>query len=265
MLIHAEPQAPVLLYHALFEGNSNPENYAITVNEFERHVRYLSENGFMGACFEDFLDGRENDHSRKYVLISFDDGNESDYSVAFPLLKQYGMRATFFVTVNRIGTAGYLDWQQLREMADGGMSIQSHSLNHVFLSDLSAEGLQTELHESKRTLEKQLSRPVDFISLPGGFCSRKVLRAAQEAGYKGVATSCPGLNCFGNSTGRLLVFNRFVITRSTPIYCFQKIVNADWMHASKSRMKYTIKASAKKILGSALYYRIWSMFFKYKK
>jgi len=256
-------RVPVLLYHALFEGNDNTENYAISTDIFEQHIQYLSKNGFSCADFGDLLDSRLLDKNGKYVIISFDDGNYSDYAAALPILKRYGMKATFFITVNRVGSPGYVDWTHLREMAKENMSIQSHSFNHVFLSDLDNKALMHELQESKQQLQKELSLPVDFISLPGGFCSRNVLRAAQEIGYKGVATSCPGLNKT-TSTGNSTVFNRFVITRSTPISCFRQIVGADSSYAAKEKLVYSAKAAAKKTLGSKLYYRIWSAFFKYR-
>ena len=170
---------------------------------FDQHINYLSEKGFESISFNAFLNGFQPDPRKKYIIITFDDGNYSDYSIAFHILRKHGFVATFFVTVGRIGTRHYLDWDHLKEMVDGGMSIQSHSLNHLFLSDLSNDNLQKELTESKKILEDKFSLPVDFISLPGGFYSRRVLKAAQGAGYKGVATSGPGLNHLGSLEGRI--------------------------------------------------------------
>ncbi len=251
---------PVLLYHALFEGKGNAENYALTTDAFEEHIQYLSQNGFSGVSFDELLEGHLN-ADKNIVVISFDDGNYSDYEAALPILKRYGMRATFFITVNRVGATGYVQWDHLREMAKEGMSIQSHSLNHVFLSDLNNSSLLHELRESRRRLQEELSLPVHFISLPGGFCSRNVLRAAREAGYQGVATSCPGLNKTGNGVN---IFKRFVITRTTPVSCFRQIVHAHTSYAAREQLVYGVKAFAKKTLGSRLYYRIWSAFFKYR-
>jgi len=264
MQIYSNHQVPVLLYHALFQGNANPEKYAIARDEFERHIRYLSENRFICLRFDDFLNGHWNEQNKKYIIISFDDGNFSDYSCAFPILKRYSMTATFFVTVNRIGADHYLEWQHIKEMAEGGMSIQSHSFNHVFLSDLDSKKLHTELYESKKILEQNLLRSIDFIALPGGFNSQKVLRSAEDVGYKGVVTSCPGLNRLKYKKEGFLHFNRFVITRKTQMHSFKNIVNANALYVLKSRMSYDLKLLAKKILGSKRYYQLWSTFIKYK-
>jgi len=256
---------PILLYHALFEGEANAEKYAIATDTFEQHINYLSEEGFESISFNAFLGGFLPLPGKRYVIITFDDGNYSDYSIAFHLLKKYGFVATFFVTVGRIGTRDYLDWDHLKEMIDGDMSIQSHSLNHLFLSDLGKDTLRKELTESKRILEDRLYLPVHFISLPGGFYSRQVLKAAQGAGYKGVATSGPGLNILGRDEKEFILFRRSVITRKTRMEGFQEIVHAHLLSNAKSHMVYQLKSMAQKVLGSRGYYMIWSKCFKYER
>lgn len=255
---------PILLYHALFEGKANAEKYAIATDTFEQHIHYLSEEGFESISFNAFLDGFQPHPKKKYIIITFDDGNYSDYSIAFHILKKYGFVATFFVTVGRIGTRDYLDWDHLKEMIDGDMSIQSHSLNHFFLSDLSEDNLRKELTESKKIVEDKLSLPVHFISLPGGFYSRRVLKAAQDTDYKGVATSGPGLNRLGSLEEKFKLYKRFTITRKTRMDSFQEIVHAHLLFNVKSQVVYRLKSTAQKALGSRGYYIIWSKWFKYE-
>jgi peptidoglycan/xylan/chitin deacetylase (PgdA/CDA1 family) len=261
---HYHAKIPILLYHALFEGKANAEKYAIAAETFEQHVNYLSEEGFESISFNAFLDGFQPHPKKKHIIITFDDGNYSDYSIAFHILKKYRFVATFFVTVGRIGTRDYLDWDHLKEMIDGDMSIQSHSLNHLFLSDLSKDNLREELTESKRILEDKLSLPIYFISLPGGFYSQQVLKAAQGSGYKGVATSGPGFNDLESLGGKFKLYKRFAITRETRMDNFQEIVHARLLSNAKSHMVYVLKSMAQKVLGSRRYYLIWSKYFKYE-
>ena len=83
-------------------------------------------------------------------IITFDDGNISDYEIAFPLLIKKKIQATFFIIADRINCKGYLNKYQLREMHENGMSIGSHSLSHKPLTTLSYKEVVTELCESKR-------------------------------------------------------------------------------------------------------------------
>ncbi|HUK99938.1 MAG TPA: polysaccharide deacetylase family protein [Nitrospirota bacterium] len=255
---------PVLLYHALFDGKSNREKYAMPVSAFERQIAYLAEEGVQSLSFTHLSNERIDDLSSKHAIITFDDGNYSDYEHAYPILKKYDFTATFFVTVNRLGKNNYLDWSHLKEMINGGMSVQSHSLNHIFLSDLGEDVLHRELLESKNLLEKKLSISVDFLSLPGGFYSQRVLCAAKDVGYKGIATSSPGLNITGHNKGELPLFKRFLISRDTPLQDIRNIINTNYRYLVKNQLLYQAKSMVKKVLGSRQYYVLWSKYFKYK-
>lgn len=251
---------PVLLYHALFEGDSNREKYAIRGEEFERHVRYLSENGFRALLVDEFCKPARPVHENgKAVLITFDDGNLSDYSIAFPILNEYGLPATFFVTVSRIGTENFTDWPKLKEMISNGASVQSHGLTHSFLSDICRDDLMLELNESKAILGEKLNSPVSFLSLPGGFCSKIVLELARELGYKGVCTSAPGLNVL-NGGADFPVLKRFVITRKTSFEDFKGIVSGDRKKVSVYRMRHQVKRGLQKVLGAKRYHALWKRF-----
>jgi peptidoglycan/xylan/chitin deacetylase (PgdA/CDA1 family) len=254
---------PILLYHEVFRDELKEEKYAIGVEDFKRQMAYLSENNFIGLALEDFIKGdRRADNSGKYIVITFDDGNVSDYTIALPVLKNYGLCATFFVTTNRISKKNYLDWMHLKEMIAGGMSIQSHGLNHSFLSELNRNSLYKELFESKNELQSNLNIPVDFISLPGGFCSKAVLKMAEEVGYRGICNSVPGLNKMSEKMRGLIVLRRFAITKRINLQKFKAIVNGDWSYISACKAKNHFKAGIKRILGAQLYYSIWSKYLK---
>jgi len=263
MRLNSNNKIPILLYHALFDGKSNNEKYAMSAGAFEHQIAHLAKHGAKSIDFNDLVNDQPTDLNKKNVIITFDDGNLSDYEYAFPILKQYDFTATFFVTVNRLGTHGYLDWNHLNEMKNAGMSIQSHGLNHSFLSDLSSDELNAELDLSKKHLETRLRIPVNFFSLPGGFYSSRVLQAAKGAGYIGVATSCPGLNVKACNKDGLHLFKRFLVTRKTDLQDLQNIVSVKHSYIMKSRLLYQAKLMAKKILGSQQYYSLWSKYSKY--
>lgn len=255
---------PVLLYHALFDKDSNRKKYEINVREFERQIKYLSDNGYRSFLVDDFLktDGSSAAADGKGIVITFDDGSYSDYSMALPVLRKYGFAATFFVTVNWIGTENYVDWSHLGKMSEEGMSIQSHSLTHPFLSGLSREDMYKELYESKKVLESRLNIPVDTISIPGGFFSREVLRMAEEVGYRCVCTSVPGLNKLGSRAKGLLILDRFVITRKTSFQNFKAIVNKEPGYIAACKAQHYVKSAIKRLLGSERYYALWSKYLR---
>ena len=135
------------------------------------------------------------------TIISFDDGDLSMYAIVYPLLKELGIKATFFIVPNYVGTVGYMNWDQMREMAqyrtpegERLFFFESHSLRHSRLGELSKEDVRYELSESKRIIEEELGDTVTVIALPFGSGAQEdhVIRAAQMSGYTMVRTSTSG-------------------------------------------------------------------------
>jgi peptidoglycan/xylan/chitin deacetylase (PgdA/CDA1 family) len=147
--------------------------------------------------------------------LSLDDGFDNNYRNAFPILEEFGIKATFFVPSRLIDTtdAEFLDawwtrgidplptrmmrWSWLREMADHGHEIGSHTRTHARLSDISgdSERLVAEVEGSKRDIEDALGKPCRFISWPYGTFADMDERAFAEieiAGYEGCFSAVRG-------------------------------------------------------------------------
>jgi peptidoglycan/xylan/chitin deacetylase (PgdA/CDA1 family) len=148
--------------------------------------------------------------TRTPVVMTFDDGRAADYEMAFPLLLAAGVRAEFFINTAKVGRRGYLTWPRIEEMHRAGMSFQSHSHDHVALPALSTRLLRSEIQTSKRLIEDFLGRGVDFLAAPHGLVDRRVVDAAQEAGYRAVCASRGWPARPGNA-----IVNRVTVLRDT--------------------------------------------------
>lgn len=254
---------PVLLYHQLFEKELNNHKYAIGKNEFERQIKYLSENGFGSFLINDLCKRFGSiSTDKKPIAITFDDGNYSDYSIAVPILFKYGHVATFFVTVNWIGNKYFLKWSHLKEIIEIGMSVQSHSLTHSFLNDFKSIDIYKEIKGSKTFIEKKLNSKVEFFSLPGGFFKKKVLNVLKDANYIGLCTSEPGLNMLNFVEKDFFIFKRFLISRKTSFRNFKDIVHGKANIIGLCKTKHIVKKTAQKLLGNKIYYLLWSHLLK---
>jgi len=153
---------PILLYHAIDPGRKRWERYAVAREEFEEQLKFLCKNNFATYTLEIFFkDGRRNredQEGKKGIVLTFDDGYLSDYTFCVPILLRFGFKAVFFVTTGRIGTPGYLNWEQLKEMTGKGMSVQSHGVSHSFLSEMKNQEVIQELLESKNLIEKKFAQ-----------------------------------------------------------------------------------------------------------
>ncbi len=152
--------------------------------QFETFIEFLKNN------IKIVLPGDE----QNGVVITFDDGDKSIYRYAFPILKKYGIRAVVFLIVDYIGKDDYWDmaligrrsphlsWDEIHEMKEWGIEFGSHTMSHRNLTKLSADEVEYELRESKRSLEQRLG-DVNCISYPFNRTSSEVVRQVQRAGY----------------------------------------------------------------------------------
>ena len=187
----------VFMYHGLdphdgrYATRSAAENsYVVSRETFAAHLDALAQSNRHCIRADDLHRGEIRTDE---TLLTFDDGWQSDYDVAFPLLREKKASAIFFITTDWVGTPGYVTWEQLREMAQAGMGIGSHGKTHQFLSLLTPQEQRIELAQSRTVLEEKLGREVRAVSLPGGRSDGQTLSIARECGYRTVFTSAPGL------------------------------------------------------------------------
>ncbi|MCX8032927.1 MAG: polysaccharide deacetylase family protein [Thermoleophilia bacterium] len=180
---------PVLMYHYVDETPPPAGPYAdsLTVRtpDFVRQLEYLRSNGFSTVSLADVYLAMAGALAlpSKAVVLTFDDGGLDNYEVAFSLLQRYGFTATFFVITSRVGKEGQMTWEQLREMAQAGMAVQSHTVSHPDLTKISSSKLARELADSRAVIEQEVGAPVYALAYPAGAYNSQVILAAKEAGY----------------------------------------------------------------------------------
>ena len=127
-----------------------------------------------------------------HMELSFDDGNLSDYELAFPELKKRGLSATFFIVAGFIGKPGYVGRAEIKAMHDGGMRIGSHGMNHVSWRGLNHTAAQQEFAESRSILEELVEDEVVEAACPRGLYNQRTLRQLRHAGYQKIYCSNRG-------------------------------------------------------------------------
>ena len=215
---------PVLVYHKI----GNRFEWGITrqkVRQFEEQMKYLKEEGYQSirvsqGLLESDSMNRMSTKDSKRILITFDDGYESVYSFAFPILERYGFTALIFLITGYVGKYNrwdvnwgkrfkHLSWDQIKEMNKYGFSFGSHTVNHPDLTKLEKRYVEYELKRSKEELEDRLSQKTDFLSFPFGKYNQMVENLAQRIGYQRAFTICShskGRSPHGFVQGRLGIY-----------------------------------------------------------
>jgi peptidoglycan/xylan/chitin deacetylase (PgdA/CDA1 family) len=147
------------------------------------------------------------------AALTFDDGGASA-GLAAEMLERRGWRGQFFITTGRVGTPGFLAADEVRELAERGHQIGSHSQTHpTYMGTLTRHQLACEWRASREALAEILGRPPGGAAVPGGFLSRAVVEEAARAGYSLLMTSQPTAR--PSRLDGMVVHGRFTIWAGT--------------------------------------------------
>ena len=199
----------ILYYHSVHPHRRNETN--VRPAAFERHLRHLKKQ-YRVVPLEEALDLLQKKmFTGKEMVVTFDDGYRDNVVVAAPLLRRYGMKAAFFLTVGYIGTDTILhhdlhddpaanrllSWDEAIALLREGHTIGSHTLTHVQLSSLDAGGKRKEMKESLAMLRKQLGEGGYPVSYPYGswtdFDAETTVLAGED-GYSSGFSAVSGVN-----------------------------------------------------------------------
>ena len=198
-----------LCYHAV--SRSWDAGMAVTPERLEAQLRLLIERGYRGATFHQAVTAPP---ARRTVAVTFDDGFRSVYEHALEVLDRLGVPGTVFVVTDFVGSAEpmcwrgiqewvggpsadeliAMSWHQLRQLADAGWEIGSHTRTHPPLTHCDDDALERELRGSREVCEERLGRPCLSLAYPYGDVDGRVVQAAGAAGYE---TACTLPDHFG--------------------------------------------------------------------
>lgn len=178
----------VLNYHKVVDEHMS---LSVPLADFEQHMKWLKEYGYTSITPEELYEFIVNGSElpEKPVLITFDDGYKDNYTNAYPIMKKYGFKGTIFVVTGFLGVYdNYMTWEQAKELADNGFSIESHTYSHKSMTEASDEEISKELTKSRDTIKNKLGIDADFMAYPTGTYNLHIAELVQKAGYKGAFT-----------------------------------------------------------------------------
>ena len=242
-----------LMYHELQEPNrrlcqAEPGyvRYVLPSSEFRNQMLSIKKNGRRGVNVSRAL-GTQPDS----VAITFDDGCETDFITAAPVLQELGFGATFYVTTGFIGKRGYLNQSQLRELCGRGFEIGCHSMTHAYLTDLDQNGVHREVAEAKSQLEQIIGHSVEHFSCPGGRHNPRISEVARRAGYRTVATSRMQAN---SPSSNRFALGRVPVMRATSLDAFADLCSGHGLW--RLHLLVQLRQAIRELLGNSAYDRL---------
>jgi peptidoglycan/xylan/chitin deacetylase (PgdA/CDA1 family) len=190
--IAAQEDAAMLMYHSV--SNEHPAwEWCVGMDAFSDQLGLLRKYGWRTILMRELrsLDALP----PKTLVITFDDGYADNYD-AFKVLLSHGFNATFFVIAGAVGKTNeawktddapacrMLSKEQIKEMADAGMEIGSHTITHQRLAGMKRPLRVKELRESQEILEHITDKPVESFCYPYGIYSARTPGELESFGYR---------------------------------------------------------------------------------
>lgn len=143
----------ILMYHDFVEGDgADCTNWTLPISRFREDLQWLSDHGYTAVLPSQLAAGEP--LPERAVMITFDDGYESNYRLALPVLREFNMGAVISLIVNHMDRQdpGWLTWEMCREMSQTGL-VEFGS--HTYESH-AGEGIVRKGGESREAYEARI-------------------------------------------------------------------------------------------------------------
>ena len=182
---------PILMYHFFYDkskGETAKDGNWLEISTFEDHLKYLTENDFFFPTWEqvaDYVEGKI-DLPKKSVVLTVDDGEDSFFEVALPVVKKYDVKVTEFLVTSWNGW--YKDDYPAKQM-----SYQSHSRD-MHKGGANGKGAivnwsYSEILEDLKESRDSLGDECIAFCYPFGHYNDNAQKAVKEAGYRVAVTT----------------------------------------------------------------------------
>jgi len=172
-----------IMYHR-FEENKYPSTN-IRINDFKEHIELIKKNGIKFVNPSNFENELNNNKKERKVLITIDDGYQSFYENAWPILKRNKIPFILFVSTREVGKKGYMSWENIREIEKYDfVEIGNHSHTHDYLIDFIDQEIENDLKKSISIFKNEIGKNSAFFSYPFGEYSSNLKNIVIELGFK---------------------------------------------------------------------------------
>lgn len=210
---------PVLMYHYIGE-EADTNKLFVKKESFEKQMWFLKKFGYNVISPDEYyrIKNGEKEASPRSVMVTFDDGYDNFYKYAFPVARKYEIPMTNFFIANHVKNVSEnsVSLGELRELSSSPyVTVGSHGMNPVILTELDETALKSEIRDSKRYFEEKLNKPVDYYCYTGGHFNEEVIEEIKRAGYKMAFTTSRKRIAEAGVTKSLFTIPRIKITRTS--------------------------------------------------
>ncbi|MCX6726642.1 MAG: polysaccharide deacetylase family protein [Candidatus Shapirobacteria bacterium] len=186
----------VLMYHHIQDEATakvnNQVSLTVTPEFFRKHLQYLKDKGYSVIGMTDLNNffNKAVALPKKSAIITLDDAYEDNYTNAYPILKEFGYKATIFVPTGHVMGLEYLTWDRMRQMSDL-VYFANHTWSH-HASTGSAQVLEKEISLADKQLAEHGFNSDKVFAYPYGNPSGEAEKILAKYNYTLAFTTTHG-------------------------------------------------------------------------
>ncbi len=189
--ILARKQVPILCYHQVRDwkakDSKSAKDYIIPISTFKSHIKMLADSGYHSILPDQLYNylAYGDPLPSKPVMLTFDDTDIDQYTIAAPELKKYGFKAVYFImTVSLNRPPNYMSKDQVKKLSDDGNVIGSHTWDHQNVKKLTGEDWVTQIDKPTKTLKELTGKNIDYFAYPFGLWNKEAIPELKKRGFK---------------------------------------------------------------------------------
>ena len=186
--ILGRPEVPILCYHQIRDwkptDSKTAKDYIIPPASLEEQIKMLADSGYH-TILPDQLYAYLNNGTplpSKPVMLTFDDTDLDQYTVARPLLEKYGYKGVFFVMTVSIGRPRYMNKEQIKDLSDKGHVIASHTWDHHNVKKYQGQDWVTQIEKPTKLLEEITGKKIQYFAYPFGLWNHEAIPELKKRG-----------------------------------------------------------------------------------
>lgn len=188
-VIYARPQVPILCYHQIRDwrprDSRSAKDYIVPVEAFRKQIQMLADSGYHTILPDQLYAYLATGAAlpSKPVMLTFDDTDLDQFTIARPELDKYGFKAVYFVMTVSLGRPNYMSKAQVKQLADEGNVIGSHTWDHHNVKKYQGRDWVTQIEQPTRKLEEITGQKVRYFAYPFGLWNPAAIPELRQRGF----------------------------------------------------------------------------------
>ncbi len=183
-------QVPIVCWHQIRNwkptDSKGAKDYIVQIAAFRDHIKMLADSGYHSILPEQLYNYMVYGQAlpKKPIMLTFDDTDLDQFTIARPELQKYGFKGVFFVMTVSIGRPHYMNKEQIRQLSDEGNAVESHTWDHHNFKKFTGKDWETQLDKPTKKLEDITGKKIKYFAYPFGLWNEEGLPELHKRGFK---------------------------------------------------------------------------------